>query len=116
MDVSLYLCDYLLSYKHFLLVIHNILEGSTKQNLCARCLLSTQFSLFRPVSHYTQLHTRSQEHHSLLAWNPFIVALQGFGGGSVGGGVGGTGEVMWWDFKALCLLRGTVISGGRGEV
>lgn len=39
-----------------------------------------------------------------------------FGGwvGSWGGGE--IGEVMWWDFKALCLLRGTVISGGRGEV
>lgn len=91
------------------------------RNSCARRLVSTQTSPFSlsfqtrkplhkvayllPKTSFTPRPGSSVLSSSLL-WC----------GVGVWGWVGWGSEVMRWDFKALCLLRVSVISGGRGEV
>lgn len=73
----------------------------------------------RPVTQYTKLHTLSKNHQWLLAADTHSNHRHSSGGGR-GLGWGRFGVVVrWWGgggVKALRLFRGTVISGGRGEV
>lgn len=96
MDVKpISLCDYLLSYKQFLLVIHYILDCSTKQKLLCSLSGSTQTppvslrSFPSRPSHYKSciLAPENIVHTSPRILSPFHRRSLGWGGG-LGGGRG----------------------------
>lgn len=83
--------SFLLSYKYFLLVVtHYILDCSTKQNLCARCLASLaalSLQTCKPLHKVAySLPKTSFTPQLLQILSPFIVALLREGGGGVVGG------------------------------
>ena len=106
---------YLTNISYFLLHTTSYTAQKNKTSVLTvwflhKFLQSLSLQTFEPLD---KLHTCSQKHHSLLALDP-----QSFHRRSPGGWWWGTWGVRWCGgvFKALCLLQGTVISGGRGEV
>lgn len=121
MDVSLFLFAiiFYLTNIFLLVTIHYISVCSSKP----LCLLSGSYTNISSLSTLS-LQTRNPRHKVAYSFPKTIYSSVLFNVATLGRvwrrGVR-VGVVRWcggffFFFKALCLLRGTVISGGRGEV